>query len=161
MAELPKAYVVHETRSRLRLKVPARRRDSAFFGDAQRRISQEIPDARIEVNPLTGSILICADDAAKAIEAMSRAGPFRLSSAPQDAAAPLESLSAQAACINESVRRISGGLADARSYIVAGLFITALVQIARGRVFAPAVTLLWYAGQAVHAWTPAPDETPR
>ncbi len=160
MAEFPDAYVVHETPSRLRLKVPTRRRDTAFFCDARRRLSEEIPGARIDVNPRTASILIYAPHAGRAIAALSTDGPFRVCNALQ-AAPTLQGLSAQAASINESVRRLSGGLADARSYIVAGLIVTALVQIARGRVFAPAVTLLWYAGQAVHAWTPASEESPR
>ncbi|MGJ0508218.1 MAG: hypothetical protein ACR652_14085 [Methylocystis sp.] len=156
MAERPEAYVVHETPSRLRLRVPARRRDNAWFTEARRRLSQALPGARIEANPLTGSILICAPDAARGVDAMAD-GPFRLCATPR-AEGPIQNLSAQAEAFNERVRRLSGGFADARTYIVAGLVLTAFVQIARGQVFAPAVTLLWYAGQAIHAWTPSDDE---
>ncbi|MEK4032621.1 hypothetical protein WOC76_03185 [Methylocystis sp. IM3] len=156
MADLPQAYVVHETPSRLRLKVPARRHDKAFFGAAARMLSERAPAARIDANPVTASILICGPDSARLIRELDEGGPFRLSTEPES---QIGELGREMQALNRRLLNFSAGRIDARAYIVLALLVSAMVQIARGRVFAPAVTLLWYAGEAIRAWTP--DETRR
>ncbi len=151
MADVPQAYVVHETPSRLRLKVPARRHDKAFFGAASRLLSAKIPAARIDANPVTASILICGPDSARLVRELDGSGPFCISAEPES---QIGELGQELKALNQRLLNISAGRIDARAYIVLALIVSAMFQIARGRVFAPAVTLLWYAGEAIRAWTP-------
>jgi hypothetical protein len=52
------AFVVHRTPTRLRIKIPERRRQVAYFA-ALRRVLVEHPDVvGVEVNPLTASVVI-------------------------------------------------------------------------------------------------------
>jgi hypothetical protein len=52
------AFVVHRTPTRLRIKIPERRRQVAYFA-ALRRVLVEHPDVvQVEVNPLTASVVI-------------------------------------------------------------------------------------------------------
>ncbi len=156
MADLPQAYVVHETPSRLRLKVPARRHDKAYFGAALRILSERMPAARIDANPVTASILICGPDSARLVRDLDESGPFRISTEPES---QIGELGRELQTLNRRLLNLSAGRIDARAYIVLALIVSAMFQIARGRVFAPAVTLLWYAGEAIRAWTP--NETRR
>lgn len=156
MADPPQAYVVHETPSRLRLRIPARRRDKAYFVAALRLLCEKMPTARIDANPLTASILISGANAPQLLEALDGAGPFRLSREPES---QVGQLGRELQGLNRRLLNLSAGRVDARAYIVLALLVSAMVQIARGRVFAPAVTLLWYAGEAIRAWTP--DDTRR
>lgn len=151
MADPPQAYVVHETPSRLRLKVPARRRDRAYFSAASRLLSEKLPAARIDANPLTASILICGPDAGRLLDRPDDLGPFRISREPES---QVGELGRELQAFNRRLVNVSAGRVDARAYIVLALLVGAMVQIARGRIFAPAVTLLWYAGEAIRAWTP-------
>jgi hypothetical protein len=154
MADLPQAYVVHETPTRLRLKIPARRHDKAYFGEASRILAEKLPAARIDANPVTASILISGPDSSRLV--IENGGPFRISLEPES---QVGALGQQLQALNQRLLTMSAGRVDARAYIILALLLSAMFQIARGRVFAPAVTLLWYAGEAIRAWTP--EETPR
>jgi hypothetical protein len=52
------AYIVHCTPKRLRIKIPARRCQDAFFSDLAWRLSQYAGVIKVEGNPLTASLLI-------------------------------------------------------------------------------------------------------
>ena len=53
-----RAYVVHQTRNRLRIKIPDRRHDHRFFLDLRLRLLQQSGVVAVEVNPLAASVLI-------------------------------------------------------------------------------------------------------
>jgi len=57
MADLPEARVCHLTTGRLRLRVPEKRRDNAFFRTVEQRLAGWDNVDRVEVNPLTASVL--------------------------------------------------------------------------------------------------------
>jgi hypothetical protein len=58
MSERHYAYVVHRTRNRIRLKVPAQRCNESFFTRLQRQLAEHPEIVSIDVNPLTASVLI-------------------------------------------------------------------------------------------------------
>jgi hypothetical protein len=58
---IDQAHIVHRTATRLRLRVPARKLDHAYFRDLKVRLAG-CPGVRsVEPNPLTGSVLIAHD----------------------------------------------------------------------------------------------------
>lgn len=52
------AYVLHRTPNRLRMKVPDRRGDRAFFRSLQRTLSLHPDVFRVEVNPRSASVIV-------------------------------------------------------------------------------------------------------
>jgi hypothetical protein len=55
------AYLVHGARTRLRIKIPGRRHDEAYFSLLRRTLSGRIGIRAVRVNPLTASVLIVHD----------------------------------------------------------------------------------------------------
>ena len=54
----PDAYTVHQVPGRMRLRVPARRGDRAYFANVAQ-VLVAVPDVRsVRVNPSTGSVLV-------------------------------------------------------------------------------------------------------
>ncbi len=160
MAEKPEAHIVHETSSRLRLRVPDKRHDKAFFAEAAR-LLKDVANVEVEANPVTGSILVVAADASKRVARLGPQAPFEIVERRDEAGFDLLQLRQKIQGVNERFSRIAGGGVDARSVIVLALFASSVLQIARGRTLAPAVTLLWYAGEALRLWAPGPEQKPR
>ena len=52
------AYVLHRTATRLRIRVPGRRHDHAFFDNLRRKLTEHDEVLAVEVNTLTASVLI-------------------------------------------------------------------------------------------------------
>lgn len=55
---IDQAHIVHRTVTRLRIRVPARRLDHAYFGELQAKLVGCTGVRSVEANPLTGSVLI-------------------------------------------------------------------------------------------------------
>src|SRR5437763_1936252 len=56
--QLPQARVCHLAHGRLRLKIPEKRRDEGFFDTVRKQLSGRDGIERVEVNPLTASVLL-------------------------------------------------------------------------------------------------------
>jgi len=63
MPDLPTARIAHLTTRRLRIRIPEKRRDVAFFDFVQGRLAAWDSVERVETNPLTASILLYFSDA--------------------------------------------------------------------------------------------------
>jgi hypothetical protein len=75
MADRPKGYISHRTPHRVRLRIPSKRRDRAFFADLQRHLSDNPEIEHVDVNPATGSALIHTfGNSARLIETTRRSG---------------------------------------------------------------------------------------
>ena len=55
---ISQAYVVHRTASRMRLRIPGRRLDQAYFERLKQRLIRSLGVMAVEINPLTASVLI-------------------------------------------------------------------------------------------------------
>jgi hypothetical protein len=153
MPDLPEARIVHATPTRVRLKVPSRRHDAAFFQMVEQRLRGWQNVEEVEVNPVTASILVhFSDPAALLREAISGNDLFRLV-APPDADGPDPPLMARiedaVATTDGTLRSWTGGALDLRTVLFAALFAGGLQQLVRGNIAAPAATLLWYAATVV------------
>lgn len=154
MAELPEAHVVHLTPRRLRIKVPARRHDPAFFNAVKQRLAELDAVRGVEVNPATGSILVHSSDSRALLQALESDSPFVVVERLSEQAPSLESVRRQLTNWETQIRRWTGMRDDVRVYIFFALVLSAAYQLKRGNIFAPAATLVWYASEALRVWSP-------
>ena len=160
MAELPTAHLCHFATGRLRVKIPEKRHDQAYFTRVVQTVSAWDSVDRVEVNPLTASVLVffkdlvalMAENALKndvfsvdldELEAVAEAGFGAAGQVSGDPA--LQVVTAADA----AVRRLSFGAADLRSGLFLALLAAGAYEFLRGNIAAPAVTLFWYAGEMI------------
>jgi hypothetical protein len=159
---LPQARVCHCAAGRLRIKIPEKRRDEAFFATVRERLSAWDSIERIEVNPLTASVLVEFSNLASLFaENALKNDLFEVHydafAAEGEAPQALTDHAAQAfGKADETIRRWTAGAADLRSAVFVVLVSAGLFQILRGNIAAPAATLLWYAGDMLRVWDRAP-----
>jgi hypothetical protein len=171
--DLPDAYIVHQVAGRMRLRVPARRRDGSYFANVMRLLAV-VPDVRsVRVSPSTGSVLVHHAGPPEAVAERAReAGLFRLTAAspalprrrpqigPKLQIAPLSIVAAGLAGLGlvQLIRlRVAGSATEhlwaayqashtlGTPGLVATLATVGAMQLLRGRVLSPAVSLLSYA----------------
>src|SRR5690348_441788 len=107
---------------RLRIRIPDKRRDEVFFGMVAQRLSGWDSVDRVEVNPLTASVLIYFRDADALFAEMERRNDlFMLAADPAalaketEPAAPTERARQLWAGADKALRRWSGGSSDIRN----------------------------------------------
>jgi hypothetical protein len=150
-ASLPEAHIAHATPNRVRLKVPAKRHDEAFFRTVEQLVAGWRNVQRVEVNPVTASILVHFSDPAALVHAAINGNNtlFQIVYPEQQehGSAPplLARLQGTAAAADSSLRQWTGGSIDLRTAILAAFLVGGLQQLVQGNVAAPAATLLWYA----------------
>jgi len=122
MADLPEGRVCHLTTGRLRVKIPEKRHDGAFFKTVGERLASWDSVERIEVNPLTASVLVHFSDLGGLFaENTLRNDLFTVNIDDLEAeqARPRQALTEWAkqrwAGADKALRRWSGGNADIRS----------------------------------------------
>jgi hypothetical protein len=135
---LPEATVIHALPDRLRLRVREKRRDAQYFAAVDEWLSAFPGAIDHDVQPLTGSILFYRDAAFAPrdfAEQARRAGMFDLSMPVPDAMGsesgdPLTDMQWRR-CLRQAM--------------VGLLVAMAIVQINRGQIMAPAISMLSYA----------------
>jgi hypothetical protein len=157
MPSLSAAEICHFTARRLRLRVPERRRDPAFFEAAAERLSRWPSVERVETNALTASILIYCSDVQTLFAEAAVAGndlfeidfdnAFKSNS---DTVVDRAARSFDAA--DATLRRWTEGQIDIRGLLFVVMFVGGIYQLFRGRLAAPAPTLLWRAGDLLGLW---------
>jgi hypothetical protein len=157
MPELPQGRVRHFTMGRLRVKIPEKRRDDAFFEIVKERLATWDSIERIEVNPLTASVLVYFPDLGRLFaENALRNDLFALDydalEADFETPALTEWTKRRWSDADLAVRRWTSGAADLRGAVLVTLLVAGSYQLFRGNIAAPAATLLWYAGDMLRIW---------
>ncbi|NLI81283.1 MAG: hypothetical protein GX443_06290 [Deltaproteobacteria bacterium] len=144
---LPDAYISHRTETRLRIKIPCKRKDRRFFSRVTEALSGQEGIERVVVNPLTGSLLLIHRLAPGIVEErLRRARLFSLDAPRQGSSGLFETVSSAFRAANETVKEISRGELDIAGIVFAILMFSGLYQISRGNFMAPAwYTAFWYA----------------
>jgi hypothetical protein len=161
MPSLPAARITHFTTRRLRIRVPEKRRDTAFFSLVVERLGAWDNVERVETNPLTGSILIYFTDAHRLFaEATAKNDLFEIDFDAVDAG-PGEPIVTRRAVesfqtADNALRRWTQNQVDMRSVLFLLLLAGGTYQLLRRQVAAPAPTLLWYAGDLIGLWNDPP-----
>jgi hypothetical protein len=135
---LPDAKLCHSSPGRVRVRVPALRRDEEYFRGVEQALAGHF--CAVAADSATGSVLITGGDASAAAlqRVAAEEGLFTLA-VPAAAPASAESTATRPAANDDGWART-----------VAALFAAlAIVQAARGALLAPATSLAWYAVEAL------------
>lgn len=150
VGDLPDAYVVHSVAGRTRIRIP-QRRDAAYFAMVRERLRRCSGVSAVDANPTTGSVVIhhanrldrlgsfAADNQLFALR-RERDLPVTAASNPATLPAP----SSDRITLAPQVWPTSGNLSDPRVLGWAALWGFGLVQLLRGQMLPPAVSLFWY-----------------
>jgi hypothetical protein len=157
MPSLPAARISHFAARRLRIKVPEKRRDRAFFDTVAERLATWDSVEGVETNPLTASVLIhFSDPEGLFLEAAAKNDLFDIdfeaafgdSSEPAVIQAAVRSFETA----DNVLRRWTQNQIDMRGVLFVLLLAGGVFQLLRRRLDAPAPTLLWYAGELIGLW---------
>lgn len=146
--ELPEAVICHQSARRLRLRVPARRGDAAYFARVVKRLAGPAGAAAPAANPATGSLLWTGEDLdPSAIAAQARRlDLFRVRTAEDPAPTLMHRVVRPVAGVDRTLREMTGGTIDLPTAVFLALLGTGLLQLLRGRWAAPPwYTAFWYA----------------
>ena len=157
MPSLPAARISHFTARRLRIKVPEKRRDRAFFDTVAEQLATWDSVERVETNPLTASVLIHFSDPERLfLDAAAKNDLFDIdfNAAFGDSAAPVVTEAAVRSfeTADHALRRWTQNQIDIRGVLFILLLAGGVLQLLRRRLDAPAPTLLWYAGDLIGLW---------
>ncbi len=152
-----KGYVAHHIPGRrIRIRVPHKKRDTAFFQDVAARLNG-IEGVQASVTPETSSVLIhYQGDLESLLISAAAAGleKFIDLEMGDEPLAPLaDRIIDQAATVEQKLLASTGGQIDGRSFVMLGLMLAAGVQLFRGQLFGPAVPLLWYTAEMIRNYT--------
>lgn len=150
------AHVVHRTPERLRLRVPARKGDAAFFESLRSAMESAREGISVEVNPTTSSVLVRArrgtdgllsEPAVRGfIEATAEvpASGARTSMADggKDSRTLVDAVATAYTDLDARLKEASGGAWDMRSLVFLGLVAGGSLQLVRGKVMPAGVALL-------------------
>jgi Heavy metal associated domain 2 len=144
----PRATISHKTSSRLRLRVPAKRRDTDYFSALQEELGKCPGVLKIEANPLTGSVLVHHRSAVQ--ELIDYAEERQLFSAgreedPKPPSPMSNRLTRHFAKVNQSLGDLTRGEIGLGDVALLSLIGFGLFQIFRKKILPDGVTLLWYA----------------
>jgi hypothetical protein len=158
MSGLPEAFISHASSGRIRVKIPAKKNDADYFSGLREHFSPIPGVERVEVNPLTASILVKhtldlnnSADLKPVADYFESRGLFKLavplpSSLPERRpVATAEGVAAALAGLNAQVKGWSAGMLDFSTLAVLGLISVGVLQASRGIVAVPAITAFWYA----------------
>lgn len=149
---IPAAHVAHALPRRLRLRVPERRNEAAYFAALEEQLGGCAGVTAVVTNPRTAGVLIHHHETLE-LEALARCaaehGAFSL--AGYDAASPTLLGRARRGLDSLDLRLLdeSRGTTDTRTLVLVLLLLLALFQMARGQVLVSAASLLWYAFELV------------
>lgn len=152
-AELPKAYIKHQMAGRVRLKIPRKRGDDAYFEQIAEMFAECDAITQLQLNPPSASLLIQHGAApfAEIVEFAGNAGLFVLADQSETALPTAEQLSVAGlsalgvAQLDEKLSQLSAGRVDLRSVFFLGFMGLAAHQAAKGHIMSPASTFFWRA----------------
>jgi hypothetical protein len=142
-----KAYATHRTPKRLRLKVPTRKKDAAYFSLIQEELLDLEGVEKVEVNPTTGSILIIKDPNENTVDTYTRTTRFfDFAEGQEQPHTPMETIAASFHPLDMRLRQLSGGELDLRNIVSLSLLGMAGYQLAIGDFgLPPWYHAIWFA----------------
>ncbi|MBK1618729.1 hypothetical protein CKO42_09835 [Lamprobacter modestohalophilus] len=154
------AYQVHRTRERMRLRLPDRRHDEAFFAELCEQLTALPGIVEVSGNPSTAGLLIRLDptQAQDPRLAIAATGRLQIVDGPPPLSPGLNAVRRAADRIDRSLEEQTGGSADLRTLAVLLLIVLAMGQVLRGQLLAPAASLLWYAFELLRFIPTIPEE---
>lgn len=148
----PAARIVHRTRGRIRIKVPERRKDLAWFLQLYEHLRHLPGVDEVQADPLTGSALLRVE-AGREDQVVRMIGYSTLIDLQdEDTAGPTPLLSTAAGALrgartlDHTIRERSAGMIDLRTVILLVAAVLMLRRPVTGAVITSAISLLWLPG---------------
>jgi hypothetical protein len=143
---LPAGYIAHRIGDRVRVRIPERKGDAAYFMRVERDLSACERVMYVEANPLTASILLrytgANDDLRR--DAINL-GLFAIEEMPPSVNPVLTATSDRIDQLDRFLQRSSNGSFNLLEVAFVGLIGASIVQVLRGQALGPASTLLAHA----------------
>lgn len=138
---LPEAHVAHRMSRRLRIKVPSRKGDTAYFSALRVQLTNCPGVQEITVSPQTGSALVLHDCETSEIFAYAKKNELfvRRRTAPRRKTL-FHSVADTFQGYDRNLKTLTGGEVDISSLVFLSLLVSGIYQIAKGNVVMPA----WY-----------------
>lgn len=143
----PQGEIVHCIAHRMRVRVPARKGDVAYWQTVIDTLKKLPGVTSLRANPATAGILVEHTLPDREVLEFAREQKLFRTTRKQRKAIPLQKkVTASFSDMNKSVKKFSGGELDVGSLTFLGLVGVGAYQIARGNFTAPAwYTAFWYA----------------
>ncbi len=143
---VPISRCVHSSPERIRLRVKEKQGDEVYFNQVLQTLRAAFPQAQVEVNPRTGSVLCIG---ALSFEDLARTGRekdlFQVTVLPPRVTG-IKAVHQGVVEMNATIRRSSRGEIDLTSLVFLILVGTGIYQVARGNLgLPPWYTAFWYA----------------
>ena len=153
MFTLPTAYIKHKMPGRVRLKIPAKRGDEAFFEVLAETLAGCDLIRQLQLNPPTASLLIQHGDASfdAVVEYAAAAELFTVAEGADNELPALDNLSLASwsslgvSQFDQQLSQLSAGRVDLRSLFFLGFMGLTIHQAAKGHIMSPASTFFWRA----------------
>ncbi len=159
-----RAYVVHRTRERLRIRIPDARNDGEFFEIVRAELDAFPEGVDVRVRPSTASVLLTHPDLPFAVleSRLRNSELFTLADGTRPSRRALAPLISASSNIDRWLKRVTSGSTDLRILLFVGIVGLAIRQLIRGEVLGPALPLLWIALQIAErvADTESPQSAP-
>ena len=144
---VPTAYIVHQSRGRLRLKLPNKCRDDEWLSEIATRLEQ-VPDVEgVEVAAVSGSLLIHHHAGTELKGHLAETGLFKIIDGPLSSPPVLDRVTEGVFRSDRALERRTGGRVNLKTLLILVLIGLALIQSLRNRIMVPAITLLMFAAQ--------------
>ena len=145
---LPEAHIGHQTPERIRIKIPSRRGDEAYFLSVKERLLKDGTLGSVRVNSETASVLVTG--APPDLERIASIGEKNALFQLETSVPKVESLSSRIVApvrnLGRSIDRFSGGELDLAGAVFLGLIGWGVMQLVRGNFVAPPwYVAFWYA----------------
>lgn len=144
---IPEAFVCHKTSNRLRVRIPARRRNTEYFTALEKDLITVEGIERVIANPVTASLLLVHNVSLERLsEYAAERQLFSLIHIPPKQVTLHDSLTNNFNTWDKKIRDYTQGAADIGSLAFLGLIGAGVYQISKGNFTAPAwYTAFWYA----------------
>jgi len=148
---LPEGYISHHTANRLRVKIPSRKGDASYFNSLKEHLSGYREIEEVQVNPMTGSLLLLHRfDIATIKQLGATNNLFLLRSEKRSRATLNQKVLNSFGHLNQSIKVSTGGELDIPSVAFLGLVGAGLYEIIMGNLIVPAwYTAFWYASSVL------------
>lgn len=141
---LPRAYIIHQARGRLRLRIREKRQDLDYFQAVCAQLESLAGVTETRFNGTTGSLLLLHPELlyVELEPQLKELALFELVDGPEPKSPALNPVFAGFSWIDQAISEGSAGNVDLRSLAFIGLIGVAAQQLYRGNIAGPAIPML-------------------
>jgi hypothetical protein len=145
LPEIPHAYIIHRGPGRLRVKIPSKKGDTAYFSELKKLLAHCKGVKEYETNPVTGSVLFVREVDIKAVMEFAEGNhlfKFGVGDSPSFSYEITENFKN----LNKQLKGLTGGEMDIPGLAFLTLLGFGIYQISKGNFTAiPWYAAFWYA----------------